>query len=303
MPHRDHLRAASADPNTRRAWLAGPCHTVVDTTSNMKRGAMQGAQRPTCRRDAQRGAQLPRLKGHRRMPPFVAALGGLARCAVLPDAALLCPVSVRSLGDGHVRRYRNAGVTLWFNASFTLLFSLVAAGFVYRGVTVASHRSWIVLGGLIGLAVAWRFVRALRSGIDIDLNGVTVRSTIGPTRRARWDEVRARTVRVMGHESPAEMGSVIVFQAHQGIAYAGVSGISDQGSLGAPGMPHYSISRSAFPGICPRACAGIRHMVRSYDLGRHAATPLGATRLVRQWLADEGKSGPLGPGLLDGSVS
>jgi hypothetical protein len=44
-------------------------------------------------------------------------------------------------------------------------------------------------------------------------------------------------------------------------------------------------------------------MVRSYDLGRHAATPLGATRLVRQWPADEGKSGPLGPGLLDGSVS
>jgi Bacterial PH domain len=98
-------------------------------------------------------------------------------------------VSVRSLGDGHFRRYRNLGVTFWFNASLTLLFGLVAAGFVYRGVTVASHRSWIVLGGLIGLAVAWRFVRALRSGIEVDRNGVTVRSTIGRARRVRWDEI------------------------------------------------------------------------------------------------------------------
>jgi hypothetical protein len=44
-------------------------------------------------------------------------------------------------------------------------------------------------------------------------------------------------------------------------------------------------------------------VVGSYDLVRHAATSLGATRLVRQWLADEGKSGPLGPGFLDGPVS
>ncbi len=44
-------------------------------------------------------------------------------------------------------------------------------------------------------------------------------------------------------------------------------------------------------------------MIGSYDLGGHAASPLGATRLVRQRLADEGESGPLGPGLLDSSVS
>jgi hypothetical protein len=44
-------------------------------------------------------------------------------------------------------------------------------------------------------------------------------------------------------------------------------------------------------------------VVGSYDLGRHTATPLGATRLVRQWLADEGKSGPFGPGFLDTPVS
>ncbi len=43
-------------------------------------------------------------------------------------------------------------------------------------------------------------------------------------------------------------------------------------------------------------------MVGSYDLGRHAAAPLGATRLVRYRLPDEGKSMPLGPGLLDSSV-
>jgi hypothetical protein len=44
-------------------------------------------------------------------------------------------------------------------------------------------------------------------------------------------------------------------------------------------------------------------VVGSYDLGRHAATPLGATRLVRQRLSNEGKSRPLGPGFLDSSVS
>jgi hypothetical protein len=44
-------------------------------------------------------------------------------------------------------------------------------------------------------------------------------------------------------------------------------------------------------------------VVGSYDLGRHAATPLGATWLVRQRLSDEGKSRPLGPGFLDSSVS
>lgn len=46
-----------------------------------------------------------------------------------------------------------------------------------------------MIGVLIGLAVAWRFVRALRSGIGVDLSGVTIRSTIGRTQRARWDEV------------------------------------------------------------------------------------------------------------------
>jgi hypothetical protein len=44
-------------------------------------------------------------------------------------------------------------------------------------------------------------------------------------------------------------------------------------------------------------------VIGSYDLGRHAATPLGATRLVGQRLSDEGKSIPLGPGFLDSSVS
>jgi hypothetical protein len=44
-------------------------------------------------------------------------------------------------------------------------------------------------------------------------------------------------------------------------------------------------------------------MLGSYDLGRHAAAPLGATRLIRQRLPDEGKGRPLGPGFLDSSVS
>jgi hypothetical protein len=44
-------------------------------------------------------------------------------------------------------------------------------------------------------------------------------------------------------------------------------------------------------------------VVGSYDLGRNAATPLGATRLVRQWLSHENKSRPLGLGFLDSSVS
>jgi len=44
-------------------------------------------------------------------------------------------------------------------------------------------------------------------------------------------------------------------------------------------------------------------VLRSYDLGRHAATALGATRLIRQRLPDEGKNRPLGPGFLDSPVS
>jgi hypothetical protein len=44
-------------------------------------------------------------------------------------------------------------------------------------------------------------------------------------------------------------------------------------------------------------------MVGRNDLGRHAATPLSATRMVRQRLSDEGKSRPLGLGFLDGPVS
>jgi hypothetical protein len=43
-------------------------------------------------------------------------------------------------------------------------------------------------------------------------------------------------------------------------------------------------------------------VVSSYDLGRHAAAPLGATWLVWQRLSDKGKSRPLGPGFLDSSV-
>ena len=55
-------------------------------------------------------------------------------------------------------------------------------------------------------------------------------------------------------------------------------------------------------GIRPRASTGIRYVVGSYDLGRHAAPPLSATRLVRQRLSDEGKDRPLGPGFLHNTV-
>jgi hypothetical protein len=44
-------------------------------------------------------------------------------------------------------------------------------------------------------------------------------------------------------------------------------------------------------------------VVGSYDLGRHATAPLGATWLVRQRLTDEDKGRPLGLGFLDSSVS
>jgi hypothetical protein len=44
-------------------------------------------------------------------------------------------------------------------------------------------------------------------------------------------------------------------------------------------------------------------VVGSYDLGRHAASPLGATWLVRQWLSEQDKSRTLGLGFLDSSVS
>jgi hypothetical protein len=116
-------------------------------------------------------------------------------------------MSASSFGGCHVRRYRNAGITFWFNTSFTLVFGLVAAGFVYRGVTVAGRRSWLVVGVLIGLAVAWRFVRALRSGIGVDLSGVTVRSAIGRTQRARWDEViRFDTAAVVRDRGPVGAG-------------------------------------------------------------------------------------------------
>lgn len=43
-------------------------------------------------------------------------------------------------------------------------------------------------------------------------------------------------------------------------------------------------------------------MVSGYDLGRNASPPLGPAWLVRQWLPDEGKSGPLGSRFLDSSV-
>lgn len=55
--------------------------------------------------------------------------------------------------------------------------------------------------------------------------------------------------------------------------------------------------------IRPGACTGIGHAVGADDLGRHAATPLSATRLVRQGFSDQGKSRPLGPSLLHSSVS
>jgi hypothetical protein len=43
-------------------------------------------------------------------------------------------------------------------------------------------------------------------------------------------------------------------------------------------------------------------MVGSYDLGRYATSPLGAARLVRQRLSDDGQGRPLGPDFLDSSV-
>jgi hypothetical protein len=55
--------------------------------------------------------------------------------------------------------------------------------------------------------------------------------------------------------------------------------------------------------IRPRAGAGIRDAVGRYELGRRAAAPLGATRLVRQRPSDQGKGRPLGLGFLDSSVS
>jgi hypothetical protein len=43
-------------------------------------------------------------------------------------------------------------------------------------------------------------------------------------------------------------------------------------------------------------------VVARYNLGRHTAAPLGAIWLVQQRPPDEGKSLPLGPCLLDGTV-
>jgi len=44
-------------------------------------------------------------------------------------------------------------------------------------------------------------------------------------------------------------------------------------------------------------------VIGGYDLARHAATALGATRLVWQRLSDESQSRPLGPGFLDSAAS
>lgn len=44
-------------------------------------------------------------------------------------------------------------------------------------------------------------------------------------------------------------------------------------------------------------------MICRYDLGGHAATPLGTTWPVRQRLSDESKNISLGLGFLDSSVS
>jgi hypothetical protein len=44
-------------------------------------------------------------------------------------------------------------------------------------------------------------------------------------------------------------------------------------------------------------------VVRSDDLGWHAAPALSATWLVAHRLPDEGKRGSLGPGFLDSSVA
>jgi len=43
-------------------------------------------------------------------------------------------------------------------------------------------------------------------------------------------------------------------------------------------------------------------MVGNYDLGWNATPALGPAGLIRQRLSDEGKSSPLGPGFLHGSI-
>jgi hypothetical protein len=63
------------------------------------------------------------------------------------------------------------------------------------------------------------------------------------------------------------------------------------------------LQRQLSLGIRPRARTGIRHVVGSDDLRRHAATPFGPAWLVREGLPDQGKSGPLGSGFLDSSAS
>src|SRR6266852_242556 len=109
----------------------------------------------------------------------------------------------------------------------------------------------------------------------------------------------ASNKRVMEHERPAEMGSVIVFRAHYSNSMPAFPALAtkDHQVHGACGV--IVLQGQLSPGIRPRACTGIRYAVGSYDLGRHAATPLGATRLIRQRLSDEGKNTRLGPGFLD----
>ena len=100
------------------------------------------------------------------------------------------------------------------------------------------------------------------------------------------------------------MGSVIMFQAHtmNGMCQAFVA-LTAKDHQVHPACCIVVLQGQLSPGIRPRAYTGIRHAIRSYDLGRHAAAPLGATWLVRQRLSDEGKNKPLGLGLLDSSVS
>jgi Bacterial PH domain len=90
------------------------------------------------------------------------------------------------------------------NAGYSLALGLVVAGLVGKGVTDTRDWPWLVVGALLGLAVAWRFVRALRAGIGADAGGLTIRSVFGPTRTLPWSDIRGfELVRSQGGTSVA----------------------------------------------------------------------------------------------------
>ena len=100
------------------------------------------------------------------------------------------------------------------------------------------------------------------------------------------------------------MSSVIVFQAHtRNSRCEPFAALTTKGRQVHRAGRVIVLQGQLSLGMRPRACTGIRYVIGSYDLGRHAATPLSATWLVRQRRSDEGESRALGPGFLDSSVS